>query len=166
MRSAVTHRFYMAAILALKKKEEIKNILDVGGHHKDVAKYLKQACPGITRGISVRSVRRFCQKENISRFSSKKYAEREVEKIVRRASFKVRLILFNVCRLVCDGNKYFYVVFLKTARVQSKYMKVRLPKESKTKLICNKVQLVLSVLAKASILQCFINTDLEACPLL
>ena len=89
-----------------------------------------------------------------------------MEKIVRRASFKVRLILFNVCRLVCDGNKYFYVVFLKTARVQSKYMKVRLPKESKTKLICNKVQLVLSVLAKASILQCFINTDLEACPLL
>ena len=154
----------MAAISALKKKEEIKTILDVGGHHKDVAKYLKEACPGITRGISVRSVRRFCQKENISRFSSKKYAEREVEKIVRRASFKVRLILFNVCRLVCDGNKYFYAVVLKiSARVRSKYMKVRLRKGSKTKLICNKVHLVLT---KASILQCFVNTDLEACPLL
>lgn len=80
----------MAAISALNRKEEIKSILDVGGHHKDVVEYLKKACPEVTRGISVRSVRRYCHKENISRFSSKKYEDREVERIVRRASFKVK----------------------------------------------------------------------------
>ena len=80
----------MAAISALNRKEEIKSILDVGGHHKDVVKYLEQACPEVTRGISVRSVRRYCHKENISRFSSRKYVDKEVEKIVRRASFKVK----------------------------------------------------------------------------
>ena len=77
----------MAAISALNRKEEIKSILDVGGHHKDVVKYLKQACPEVTRGISVRSVRRYCHKENISRFSSEMYEDREVKKIVRRVSF-------------------------------------------------------------------------------
>ena len=46
----------MAAITLLNRKEEIKSILDVGGHHKDVVKYLKQACPEVRRGISVTSV--------------------------------------------------------------------------------------------------------------
>jgi len=83
----------MAAIFALNRKEEIKSILDVGGHDKDVVKYLEQACPEVTRGISVRSARRYCHKENISRFSSRKYEDKEVEKIVCQASFKVKLSL-------------------------------------------------------------------------
>lgn len=41
VRSVVMYWFYMVVILVLKKKEEIKNILDVGGYYKDVVKYLK-----------------------------------------------------------------------------------------------------------------------------
>ena len=81
----------MATISALakEKRSEIKELLDVGGHYKDVVEYLKETFPDVSRGISLRSVRRYCKKENLVRFSSKKYDDRETERIVRRASFEV-----------------------------------------------------------------------------
>lgn len=54
------------------QKSGIKDILNVGGHYKDVLKYLKKQFPDVDRGISARSVRHYCKKENLTRFSSKR----------------------------------------------------------------------------------------------
>ena len=64
----------MATISALarEKRGEIKELLDVGGHYKEVVEYLKETFPDVSRGISLRSVRRYCKKENLARFFSKK----------------------------------------------------------------------------------------------
>ena len=78
----------MSVIASLGVKEEIKNILDSGGFLRDVQQHLQAKFPQI-RGISRRSVRRYCQTNALRRFSAKKLSKTEQENAVKRASKEV-----------------------------------------------------------------------------
>jgi hypothetical protein len=79
----------MSTIESLGVKEEIKNILDSGGFLRDVQKYLETHFPRRSRGISKRSVRRYCQRNGLRRFSAKKLDKKEKENAVKRAAKEV-----------------------------------------------------------------------------
>lgn len=57
----------MSVIQSLGVKEQIKTILESGGFLRDVETYLKEHFPRI-RGISKRSIRRYCRAHGLSRF--------------------------------------------------------------------------------------------------
>ena len=78
----------MSVIASLGVKEEIKNILDSGGFLRNVQQHLQAKFPQI-RGISRRSVRRYCQTNGLRRFSAKKLSKTEQENAVKRASKEV-----------------------------------------------------------------------------
>ena len=72
-------------IASLGVTEEIKNIVDSGGFLRDVQQHLQAKFRQI-RGISRRSVRRYCQTNGLRRFSAKKLRKTEQENAVMRAS--------------------------------------------------------------------------------
>ena len=78
----------MSVIASLGVKEEVKNILDSGGFLRDVQQHLQAKFPQI-RGISRRSVRRYCQTNGLRRFSAKKLSKSEQENAVKKASKEV-----------------------------------------------------------------------------
>ena len=75
-------------IASLGVTEEIKNIVDSGGFLRDVQQHLQAKFRQI-RGISRRSVRRYCQTNGLRRFSAKKLRKTELENAVMRASKEV-----------------------------------------------------------------------------
>ena len=75
-------------IASLGVTEEIKNIVDSGGFLRDVQQHLQAKFRQI-RGISRRSVRRYCQTNGLRRFSAKKLRKTEQENAVMRASKEV-----------------------------------------------------------------------------
>ena len=75
-------------IASLGVTEEIKNIVDSGGFLRDVQQHLQAKCRQI-RGISRRSVRRYCQTNGLRRFLAKKLSKTEQENAVKRASKEV-----------------------------------------------------------------------------
>ena len=85
---------YMCVIASLGVKEEIKNILDSGGFLRDVQQHLQAKFPQI-RGISRRSVRRYCQTNGLRGFSAKKLSKTEQENAVKRASKEVHFIILK-----------------------------------------------------------------------
>ena len=78
----------MSVIASLGVTEEIKNIVDSGGFLRDVQQHLQAKCRQI-RGISRRSVRRYCQTNGLRRFLAKKLSKTEQENAVKRASKEV-----------------------------------------------------------------------------
>ena len=74
----------MSTIASLGIKEEKKNILDSGGFFRDVQQCLQMKFPHKRYGISRRSVHRYCQANDLRRYSSKKLEKTAVENAVCR----------------------------------------------------------------------------------
>ena len=59
----------MSTIPSFGAKEEKKNILDSGEFFKDVQQYLQRKFPHKPYGISKKSIRRYCQANDLRRCS-------------------------------------------------------------------------------------------------
>lgn len=75
----------MSVIDSLNVHDEIRNILEAGGFLRDVETYLRKEFPGIFRGISRRSIRRYCQINGLRRFCAEKLDRKAKENAIKRA---------------------------------------------------------------------------------
>ena len=71
-------------------KEDIKHILDSGGFLRDVEKHLRRKYPNF-RGISKRSIHRYCQQHGLRRFLTRKLDKEAKERAIRKAAKEVRM---------------------------------------------------------------------------
>lgn len=79
----------MSSIDSLEVQEEIQTILESGGFLRDVEIYLKKEFPNITRGLSRRSIRRYCLKQGLRRFSAQRLDKKEKEQAIIKAAREV-----------------------------------------------------------------------------
>lgn len=81
----------MNVIENLKVDTKIKEILDSGGFFRDVESYLRRSFPYVSRGISRRSIRRYCRSIDLRRFSARRADLETKEKAIKYAVREVRM---------------------------------------------------------------------------